>query len=70
MPLPKIMVQDLLMGLGLEDLSIHPTYSDTAILASETDKGRGLVELLRLTGLENAETTLLGIEAPICGCSR
>jgi len=63
-PLPKIMVQDLLMGLGLEDLSIHPTYSDTAILASETDKGRGLTELLGLTGLENAETYAVGDSSP------
>ena len=63
-PLPKIMVQDLLVGLGLEDLSIHPTYSDTAILASETDKGRGLTELLRLTGLENAETYAVGDSSP------
>jgi hydroxymethylpyrimidine pyrophosphatase-like HAD family hydrolase len=63
-PLPKIMVQDLLVELGLEDLSIHPTYSDTAILASETDKGRGLSELLRLTGLENAETYAVGDSSP------
>jgi hydroxymethylpyrimidine pyrophosphatase-like HAD family hydrolase len=63
-PLPKIMVQDLLVGLGVEDLSIHPTYSDTAILASETDKGRGLTELLRLTGLENAETYSVGDSSP------
>jgi hydroxymethylpyrimidine pyrophosphatase-like HAD family hydrolase len=63
-PLPKIMVQDLLVGLDVEDLSIHPTYSDTAILASETDKGRGLTELLRLTGLENAETYAVGDSSP------
>ncbi|HXJ89044.1 MAG TPA: HAD hydrolase family protein [Candidatus Binatia bacterium] len=63
-PLPKIMVQDLLMELGLEDLSIHPTFSDTAILASETDKGRGLTELLSLTGLENAETYAVGDSSP------
>lgn len=63
-PLPKIMVQDLLAGLGLEDLSIHPTYSDTAILASETDKGHGLTELLRLTGLEHAETYAVGDSSP------
>jgi hydroxymethylpyrimidine pyrophosphatase-like HAD family hydrolase len=63
-PLPKIMVQDLLVGLGLDDLSIHPTYSDTAILANETDKGRGLTALLRLTGLENAETYAVGDSSP------
>lgn len=63
-PLPKIMVQDLLAALGLDDLSIHPTYSDTAILANDSDKGRGLVELLRLTGLENAETYTVGDSSP------
>jgi len=63
-PLPKIMVEDLLVDLDLQDLSIHPTYSDTAILANETDKGRGLTELLRLTGLENADTYAVGDSSP------
>jgi len=63
-PLPKIMVQDLLAALGLEDLSIHPTYSDTAILGNDSDKGQGLVELLRLAGLENAKTYAVGDSSP------
>lgn len=63
-PLPKIMVQDLLAGLGLEDLSIHPTYSDTAVLANDTDKGRGLTELLHLAGVGNAETYAVGDSSP------
>jgi len=63
-PLPKIMVQDILAGLDLDGLSIHPTYSDTAILANETDKGRGMLELLRLAGLEHAETYAVGDSGP------
>lgn len=63
-PLPRILVQNIIGGLGLDGLSVHHTYMDTAILANETDKGRGMVELLRLAGVEDAVTYAVGDSAP------
>ncbi len=62
--LPKVLVQDLLAQLQLDRLAVHHTFLDTAIVASETDKGRGLLELLRLAGVSHAETYAVGDSAP------
>jgi hydroxymethylpyrimidine pyrophosphatase-like HAD family hydrolase len=63
-PLPKILVQNVIAGLGLDGLTVHHTYMDTAILASETDKGRGMLELLQLAGVPGVETYAVGDSAP------
>jgi len=59
-PIPRVVVQDIVAALGIEGLGIHPTYTDTAIIATETDKARGMVELLRLAGLTEADTHAIG----------
>ena len=59
-PIPRIVVQDIIAGLGIDGLGIHPTYTDTAILSTETDKARGMVELLRLGGMADADTHAIG----------
>jgi hydroxymethylpyrimidine pyrophosphatase-like HAD family hydrolase len=62
--LPKILVQDLIAELGLEGLTVHHTYMDTTILANDSDKGYGLLNLLALAGMENAETYAVGDSGP------
>src|SRR5215475_3986966 len=63
-PLPAILVQDAMAAAGLDGLVIHQTYTDTTILASETDKGRGMLALLDLAGLKDAKTYAVGDSAP------
>lgn len=63
-PLPAILVQDVIAGAGLDGLAIHHTYTDTTILASETDKGRGMLALLDLAGMKDAKTHAVGDSAP------
>ena len=63
-PLSAILVQDAVAGAGLEGLTIHHTYTDTTILASETNKGLGLLALLDLAGMRDAKTYAVGDSAP------
>lgn len=49
-PLPRMLIQNLLASLKLEGLRFHQTYLDTAVLAKEVDKGRGLLALLDMVG--------------------
>ena len=46
--LPKLLIQNLLADLKLDRLTYHQTSLDTAIVAAETDKGRGLLGLLQI----------------------
>jgi hydroxymethylpyrimidine pyrophosphatase-like HAD family hydrolase len=59
-PIPRVVVQDIVAALGIDGLGIHPTYTDTAIISAETDKARGMVELIRLAGLTDADTHAIG----------
>src|SRR5262249_19751360 len=74
-PLPRSMPQDLLAKLELERLQVHHTGLDTAITARESDKGKGLLALLALTGIGAAEVTAVGDSEPdlamfrVAGCS-
>jgi hydroxymethylpyrimidine pyrophosphatase-like HAD family hydrolase len=63
-PLPTALVEGLLTQLGLERLTVHQTYLDTAILAREIDKGQGLLALLRLAEREGIETIAIGDSEP------
>jgi hydroxymethylpyrimidine pyrophosphatase-like HAD family hydrolase len=47
---PGLLIQNLISKLGLDRLHFHQTYTDTAVLANETDKGKGLLALLDLVG--------------------
>jgi hypoxanthine phosphoribosyltransferase len=63
-PLPTVVVQDVLAGLGADRLEAHRTWTDTAILAREADKGRGLVALAAMAGVASAETIAIGDSEP------
>ena len=63
-PLPKLMVAELLDRLGVKTLAIHPTYTDTCIIAKEVNKGTGIKAMLKLMGQENAEVIAVGDTEP------
>ena len=59
-PLPKALVEGTIADLGLDRLRLHQTYLDSAVCAREVDKGKGLLALLALAGVEEAETIAIG----------
>ncbi len=63
-PLPKLMVLELMDRLGVKRLSVRPTFTDTCIISKEVDKGTGMMAMLDLAGLENAETIAIGDTEP------
>jgi hydroxymethylpyrimidine pyrophosphatase-like HAD family hydrolase len=63
-PLPPVLVQDLLGKLGVDRLRAHHTGLDTAIVDKETDKGAGLLQLLKLVGLSAEDTVAIGDSEP------
>jgi hydroxymethylpyrimidine pyrophosphatase-like HAD family hydrolase len=63
-PIAPLLVQDLLAGLKADRLRAHHTGLDTAIVAKETDKGKGLLALLAHAGLANAEVLAIGDSEP------
>src|SRR5215471_348853 len=64
MPLPRLIAEDLLAELKLEKLHVHHTSLDTAITARESDKGKGLLALLSLTGIAPAHVIAVGDSEP------
>jgi HAD superfamily hydrolase (TIGR01484 family) len=63
-PLPRALVQGILVDLDLGRLRLHQTYMDSTVLVAEVDKGKGLLALLALAGLEDAETIAIGDSEP------
>jgi len=63
-PLPRPVVEGLAADLGLDRLRVHQTYLDTTVLAGEVDKGKGLLALLALAGVEGVETIAVGDSEP------
>jgi hydroxymethylpyrimidine pyrophosphatase-like HAD family hydrolase len=63
-PLPALLVQDLLASLKVDRLCAHHTGLDTAIIAKETDKGRGLLSLLDFVGLTGMDVLAIGDSEP------
>jgi hydroxymethylpyrimidine pyrophosphatase-like HAD family hydrolase len=63
-PLPRILIQNLMADLGLNRLILSQTYVDSTVVAGETNKGRGMLELLRLAGIPDAQTCAVGDSAP------
>jgi haloacid dehalogenase-like hydrolase len=59
-PLPTILVRNLLAGVGAGRLVFHQTFVDSTILPREIDKGRGLKALLALAGQDASETIAIG----------
>lgn len=59
-PLPEGVIQDLMASLKLDRLRLFQTFTDSTVTAKETDKGRGLLELLALAGSRDMETIAVG----------
>ena len=47
---PGLLIQNLISKLELDRLHFHQTYTDTAVVANEADKGKGLIALLDMVG--------------------
>jgi haloacid dehalogenase-like hydrolase len=63
-PLPTTVIRNLMTDLGVNRLHFHQTYIDTAVLAKEIDKGKGLLALLELAGQKGLETWAIGDSEP------
>src|SRR3989475_435689 len=63
-PLPTFLIRDRIAGLRADRLVFHQTYLDTAVLAKDVDKGRGLLALLELAGQRDGETIAIGDSEP------
>ena len=59
-PLPRSLIQDLLLRLKLDRLYYHQTSVDTAILAKGIDKGSGLRGLLKWVGVSELDPVAVG----------
>jgi hydroxymethylpyrimidine pyrophosphatase-like HAD family hydrolase len=63
-PLPSILIRNLLAGLRVDRLDVHQTFTDTTVIARETNKGGGLLALLSLTGNAGIDTIAIGDSEP------
>jgi hydroxymethylpyrimidine pyrophosphatase-like HAD family hydrolase len=63
-PLPALLVQDLLASRKVDRLQVHHTGLDTAIVDRETNKGAGLLSLLALVGLTGTDFMAVGDSEP------
>ena len=59
-PVPTTTMRSVLTTLGADRLTFHQTFVDTAVVARETDKGRGLRALLELAGHAPDDTIAVG----------
>lgn len=63
-PLPTLLVQNVMASLKVERLNLHQTYLDTTIIAKEVDKGKGLLALLEMVGQPDLVTVAIGDSEP------
>jgi hydroxymethylpyrimidine pyrophosphatase-like HAD family hydrolase len=59
-PLPTILIQDVMASLKVDRLRFHQTFVDTTVLPKEVDKGTGMLALLALAGQPEIETIAIG----------
>jgi len=59
-PLPELLVRNLIAERNLDRLVVHQTTIDTTILAKGFDKGTGLAALLAWTGQDRGDTVAVG----------
>jgi HAD superfamily hydrolase (TIGR01484 family) len=62
--LPRLLIQNLISSLKLDRLAFHQTFTDSAVVAKETDKGRGLLALLSFAGLSPDDAIAIGDSEP------
>jgi hypothetical protein len=63
-PLPTTLIHGVMAQMRLTRVRVHQTFLDTAILAREIDKGKGLLALLRLVERRDLETIAIGDSEP------
>jgi len=63
-PLPTTVMHAVLAQLRLTRVSVHSTFLDTALVAREVDKGKGLLALLELAEQPHLETVAIGDSEP------
>ena len=59
-PVPTLTIRTLLTKLGVRRLKFRQTFSDTAVLAKELDKGTGLQSLRTWLGMPGLEVDAIG----------
>jgi hydroxymethylpyrimidine pyrophosphatase-like HAD family hydrolase len=59
-PLPTLLIRNLIARLGADQLTVHQTFVDTTVIPREVDKGHGLKALLDLAGRPDARTIAIG----------
>ncbi len=59
-PVPTLTIRTLLANLDVQRLKFHQTFSDTAVLAKDLDKGTGLRSLLIWLGMPELEVVAIG----------
>jgi len=59
-PVPTLLIQNLISTLKLDRLKFHQTFTDTAVVATDVDKGVGLRALLALVGEPDVATIAVG----------
>jgi len=59
-PVPTLTIRTLLANLGVQRLKFHQTFSDTAVLTRDLDKGTGLQSLLTWLGMPGLEVVAIG----------
>lgn len=63
-PLPTILIRNVMASLRAERLNFQQTYVDTTVVAREVDKGSGLLALLALAGQSGIEAIAIGDSEP------
>lgn len=63
-PLPSTLIHGMQAEMRLPRVRAHQTFLDTAVVAAEVDKGKGLLALLRLVEREDLETIAIGDSEP------
>ncbi|HLK48881.1 MAG TPA: HAD hydrolase family protein [Bryobacteraceae bacterium] len=63
-PVPEMVIRGLIANLHLDRLRIHQTYTDSAAMAAECNKGSGLKSFLELTGHSEWSTVAVGDSEP------
>lgn len=63
-PVPMEFINNVLAQCGAEDLFVHQTSTDTAILSSGIDKGTGMIALLKLLDCSKCDTIAIGDTEP------
>lgn len=62
--LPEMLVRNLMAQHGLDRLRLHQTYTDSTVIATDSDKGIGLRALLELADCEGLRTVAVGDSEP------